>query len=85
MTDIMKFESIKHDAAEEVFEDSEFNWFDQLDNTDLEGKRIERLPEDQWYSEWYDYFKEVRACLEADNEGCDDYDNLYIVEARFTE
>lgn len=57
----MEFEKIKHDAAKEVFENTEYDWVDMLDNTALADQTAKELPEEGMKDYWLDFFKDVLA------------------------
>ncbi len=54
----MDFESIKHDAAREVFDGTEFDWTDELDNTAEADKVAMKLPKEEMHDYWISFFSD---------------------------
>lgn len=63
MTDRMEMEKIKHSAAKAVFEDTEYNWVDMLDQTEeADRKAMKMIPIDQ-ENFWLGYFNDVLMAM----------------------
>lgn len=59
MTDRMAMERIKHKAAQAVFEGTEYNWVDMLDQTEEADRRaMKMIPIDQ-ENFWLGYFNDM--------------------------
>ena len=57
MTSKMRFEEIKHTAAKQVFNGTEFHWIDMLDNTEDIDRYLKGRSEKAQYENWVAYFE----------------------------
>lgn len=71
--DRMEFEKIKHEAAHEVFDGTEYNWMDALDQTADEERFVKTLDEDMQKDYWIKFFEDTLEDLrwEDRKEQCD--------------
>lgn len=53
MKDIMKLEAIKHEAARQVFGETEYNWIDMLDNTADTDRTVATLVDEDQIKDFY--------------------------------
>lgn len=58
----MRFEEIKHSAAKEVFADTEYDWFDMLDNT-ADADRKAPKDESEAKAYWLAFFKDTLSAM----------------------
>lgn len=63
----MRFEKIKHNAAQKVFEGTEYYWADMLDNTEWFEKEVKRHPEEEQEDLWIGYFEEMLEDYRAED------------------
>lgn len=59
----MEFERIKHSAAQEVFDGTEYDWVDMLDNTAEADREAMKLSEDEMKDYWLDFFKDSLSAM----------------------
>lgn len=60
----MRFEQIKHEAAKAVFEGTEYDWTDMLDNTAAADRSAMILvDEDRMYAFWVTFFKDTLSAM----------------------
>lgn len=59
----MEFERIKHSAAQEVFDGTEYDWADMLDNTAEADREAMKLSEGEMKDYWLDFFKDSLSAM----------------------
>lgn len=59
MTDRMEMERLKHRVAQDVFEDTEYEWTDMLDNTEEPDRKAMKMISVDQENFWYGFFNDM--------------------------